>query len=73
MKAILVETTQSPISSPLFEHERRIEANGVHLLTTVLWFGVAYVVLGWLRKVYLKKREGDSDDPVLVHRLGLQE
>lgn len=55
------------------EHEPGIEADGVHLLTTALWFVAVYVFLGCLRRLYLKKREGDSDDPVLVHRLGLQE
>lgn len=55
------------------KHEPRIEADGVHLLTTALWFVAVYVFLGCLRRLYLKKREGDSDDPVLVHRLGLQE
>jgi hypothetical protein len=57
------------------EHEPWVEANVNNLLQTLLWFVVAYVGLGYLRRLYLKKREADtaSEDAVLFHRLGLQE
>jgi len=55
------------------EHEPWVEADAGHLLKTVLCFLAAYVFLGYLRSLYLKKREGDADDPALVRRLGLQD
>jgi hypothetical protein len=59
----------------VIEHEPWIEASAVHLFETTLLFFAAYAFLGYLRRLYLKKRESDSPsgDAVLVHRLGLQE
>jgi hypothetical protein len=59
----------------VIEHESWIETDIVNLLKAVLWFASIYIFLGYLRKLYLKKRETDSGSPdaVLIHRLGLQE
>jgi hypothetical protein len=56
-------------------HEAWIESSISNLaLTAVLLVGI-YLLLGWMRAVYLKRRESDSaaDDAVLMQRLGLQE
>jgi hypothetical protein len=57
------------------DRELWVEASVAHLVATVAMFINAYLLLGWMRAVYLKRRESDSaaDDAVLVHRLGLQE
>jgi hypothetical protein len=57
----------------VIDHEPWIEADIVHLLKTMLWFVATFVFLSYLRRLYLEKRNVDSDDEVLVHRLGLQE
>jgi len=57
----------------VIDHEPWIEADIVHLLMTMLWFVATFVFLSYLRRLYLEKRNVDSDDEVLVHRLGLQE
>lgn len=57
------------------DHELWVEASAIHLIAAVAMFINAYLLLGWMRGVYLKRRESDSaaDDAVIVHRLGLQE
>ena len=57
------------------EREPWVETSLVHLAATVAMFVGMYLLLDWMRGVYLKRRESDSaaDDAVLVHRLGLQE
>jgi len=57
------------------DHELWVEASAIHLIAAVAMFINAYQLLGWMRGVYLKRRESDSaaDDAVIVHRLGLQE
>lgn len=56
-------------------HEAWVESSVANLaLTAVLSIG-SYLLLGWMRAEYLKRRESDSavDDAVLMQRLGLQE
>jgi hypothetical protein len=57
------------------DREAWVEASVAHLVATVAIFINVYLLLSWMRAVYLKRRESDSgvDDGVLVHRLGLQE
>jgi hypothetical protein len=57
------------------DREPWVEASVVHLAATVSMFAGMYLLLDWMRVVYLKRRESDSaaDDAVLMHRLGLQE
>lgn len=55
--------------------EAWVEASLLNLGITVVVFAGIYLLLGWMRAEYLKRRESDraADDAVLVHRLGLQE
>jgi hypothetical protein len=56
-------------------HEAWVESSVMNLALTVVLLAGIYLLLGWMRTEYLKRRESDSaaDDSVLVHRLGLQE
>jgi hypothetical protein len=59
----------------VLSREAWVESSVANLALTIVLLAGIYLLLGWMRAEYLKRRESDSaaDDAVLMQRLGLQE
>jgi hypothetical protein len=57
------------------EQEAWVETSVMDLAVAMVLLAVSYLLLGWIRGEYVKRRESASatDDAVLINRLGLQE